>query len=648
VFRYNASLSIAIPLKGVNRNVDDSESSLHLEPVKYVTVTYVDYSKGSHRGHAPSWNMNSHKPDSSPVEQPSTAQVEGQLARLVASESFSGALRSQGFLQFVVREALAGRQHRIGAYTIGVEVFDRPDDFDPRADPIVRVEAGRLRRRLERHYLTDGTDDPILIELPKGGYLPQVSYRDATGTTSIDADVDRDSLEEGTPSRRLNRIAIAALGLVMLIALSLALVRFVRPGLMGHSSSDTSPVLEESIVVLVLPFDYTADGDPHPFLANGLVEELIAALATLPDIDVIALGSAKQVTSDNLSPKEIAQALQVDYLIRGNVRQERSRLRLTVSVVEASNSVVQLSKSYDARLENILDLQAEIARDIAGTMAATLTPEFDHRLSTTGERESEVLALYYEATSLRDPPSDPVRSRLAEVAYRRVIELDPEFAGGYAGLAYVLAFRSWWGLSEQPDSGARKALEVARMAVKKDPDFGWAQMSLSIALNVSGDHDGSLRAAQQAARLSPSDPHVLAFSGMFHAFAGEVNAGMPLARSAIHLDPLSVRTPFRNITGVILFHAGRFEEALEVLDENLRLGGPDGPHMAYYRAATLARLERTEEARRELEKVEAFPYEFDMRNFLNAFRDPQEAGKLLDSLESVGFDSEELWAPQTR
>jgi len=76
--------------------------------------------------------MNSHKPDSSPVERPSTAQVEAQLARLVASGSFSGALRSQEFLRFVVSEALAGRQHRIGAYTIGVEVYDRPDDFDPR------------------------------------------------------------------------------------------------------------------------------------------------------------------------------------------------------------------------------------------------------------------------------------------------------------------------------------------------------------------------------------------------------------------------------------------------------------------------------------------------------------------------------------
>jgi len=133
---------------------------------------------------------------------------------------------------------------------------------------------------------------------------------------------------------------------------------------------------------------------------------------------------------------------------------------------------------------------------------------------------------------------------------------------------------------------------------------------------------------------------VLVFSGLFQAYAGEIDAGIPLARSSIRLDPLSVRTPFRNITGTILFHAGGYEEALDVLSENVRLGDPDGPHMAYYRAGTLARLGRVEEARRELEKVSDFPYEFDMRNFLSAFRDPREANELLDSLESVGFDRE--------
>jgi TolB-like protein/Flp pilus assembly protein TadD len=577
--------------------------------------------------------------DPSPVEPPSRAQIEEQLARLLASESFSGALRSQGFLRFIVGEALAGRQDRLGGYTIGVEVFERSEGFDPQTDPIVRVEAGRLRRRLEHYYLAEATDDAVLIEVPKGHYVPTFSDRVAGESDSEPRGVGRGLDERPASRHRRLRGAMAALILVLVVALGLVLWRLVRPGLAEDPNDLTDTPLMGPRAVVVLPFDYAADAAPHPFLAHGLVEELISMLAALPDFEVVALGSAKQVATDGLTPKEIGRALQVDYVIRGNILQERARLRVTLFVVEASNSLVRLSRSYDATLDNVLDLQTEIARDIAESLAAAATPAFENRLRATGKRDPEVLALYHQAGELRHPPSDPVRSRLAEGAYRRVIELDPEFAGGYAGLAYVLAFRSWWGLSEQPDADVREATEAARLAIEKDPEYGWGHMNLSIALNVIGDHDGSLNAARLASRLAPSDPNVLSFAGIFQAFAGEVEAAIPLVRSAIRLDPLSVRTPFRNVAGVVLFHAGRFEEALEVMHENVRMGGPDGPHMAYYRAGALARLGRVEEAQAEIEKASAFPYEFDMRNFLGAFRDPREARELWDSLESIGLDA---------
>jgi TolB-like protein/tetratricopeptide (TPR) repeat protein len=571
---------------------------------------------------------------------PPRAQVEAQLEALLASESLAGARRSRDFLRFIVGEALAGHEDRLGGYTIGVEVFGRRSGFDPQTDPIVRVEAGRLRQRLERYYLTEGTDDPVVIEIPKGGYVPRFSYRPAAGA-EIEVPAEA-SLAAGARAHRgrWRRAAIGTVGLLLLGALGLGLWPLLRPESAPETSATPAPARATARVAAILPFEYAADADPHPFLDTGLAEELIAAVAALPGIEVVALGSAKRAANDGLTPTEIAESLQVDYVIRGAILQERERVHVTASVIDAPSARVLESRRYEGSLDGVLDLQAQIAWDIARSMAVKVTPAFNRRLSATGERDSEVLALYHQATALRDPPSDPARSQLAEQAYRRVIELDPDFAGGYAGLAYVLAFRSWWGLSEQPETDARGALDTARLAVEKEPASGWAQVSLSFALNVTGDHDGSLSAARRAPLLSASDPYVLAFSGIFQAFAGEVDAGIPLARSAVRLDPLSVRTPFRNLAGVILFHAGRFEEAREILDENLRLGGPDGPHMACYRAATLAHLGRTEEARRELEKAETFPYEFDIRDFLGAFRAPQEADELLDALRSLGVDPE--------
>jgi TolB-like protein/tetratricopeptide (TPR) repeat protein len=581
----------------------------------------------------------------SPEEAPPRARVEEQLQRLLGSESFAGALRSQRFLSFIVEQTLAGRTDRLHGYTIGVEVFDRPEDFDPQADPIVRVEAGRLRQRLERHYLTEGVDDPILIEAPKGGYVPEFTYQTSAEPSGASPDeVGESSDSAASASRRTRLLAVTvSLGLVAVAVVYGAwrigrMASSSQPRNIGHVSSN-NPVR-----AVVMPFDYKTTSQSHPFLTSGLEEETIATLATLPGVEVIAPGSAARAAEDELTSDEIARVLQVDYVIRGSVRQEGDRLRITVNVEEPASSLVRLSKSFDGSSRHILDLQAEVARGLAGAVSKSVTPAVEDRLRATGMRNPEALALYHEATTLRDPPSDPVRSHLAEVAFRRVIELDPDFAGGYAGLAYVLAYRSGWGMSEQRDTDIQEALESARTAVDKNPRFGWAQMSLSIALNVTGDHEGSLEAARRAAVLSPSDPYVLAFSGLYQAFAGDIDTGAELAASAIRLDPLSPRTPYRNIAGATHFHAGRFVEALAFLTENLRLGGPDGPHSRTYRAATLARLGRIDDARRELEMAEAFPYDFDMRDFLAAFRDPREADTLFESLSLVGLDPDGLSA----
>src|SRR5215207_7540554 len=113
------------------------------------------------------------------VAGPSPEAIRAQLERIVASPGFAVPERLRSFLRYVVEEALAGRADRIKAYTIAVEVFERDDTFDPQVEPVVRIEAGRLRRGLEHYYLTAGRGDPLLIEVPKGGYVPHFTERTA-------------------------------------------------------------------------------------------------------------------------------------------------------------------------------------------------------------------------------------------------------------------------------------------------------------------------------------------------------------------------------------------------------------------------------------------------------------------------------------
>src|SRR5215207_5674009 len=104
-----------------------------------------------------------------------------QLERVLTSVTFRQVDRLKRFLNFTVSEALAGRGDQLKEYVIGVQVFDKDSSFDPRADPIVRVQARRLRARLVRYYREEGGTDALVIELPKGGYAPVFKNRDASG-----------------------------------------------------------------------------------------------------------------------------------------------------------------------------------------------------------------------------------------------------------------------------------------------------------------------------------------------------------------------------------------------------------------------------------------------------------------------------------
>jgi hypothetical protein len=106
------------------------------------------------------------------VEPPHDAEIRAALDRVVSSAHLHKSPQLANFLRFVVEEKLAGNGSRLKAYTIAADALGRDSNFDPQNDPIVRVEAGRLRRALDQYYANGGCNDPVVIELPRGGYVP--------------------------------------------------------------------------------------------------------------------------------------------------------------------------------------------------------------------------------------------------------------------------------------------------------------------------------------------------------------------------------------------------------------------------------------------------------------------------------------------
>src|SRR5579862_5744544 len=125
-------------------------------------------------------------------EMPMPEEIRAQVDRMIASVEFARSPQLGALLRFVVESVLLGQGNRIKAYTIGVEVLRRDAKFDPQLDPIVRVEATRLRRTIDRYYAGPGTDDTIRIDLPRGSYIPTLTRRPAfPGVTAQSSTFDR-------------------------------------------------------------------------------------------------------------------------------------------------------------------------------------------------------------------------------------------------------------------------------------------------------------------------------------------------------------------------------------------------------------------------------------------------------------------------
>jgi hypothetical protein len=232
---------------------------------------------------------------------PEPEDCRAALARVLASPLFQGSPKLAAFLRFVVEEKLAGQSERIKGYTIGIEALGRGQNFDPQADPIVRVEAGRLRRTLDAYYVGAGIDDPMVITLPVGSYVPIFALRKSAAPALAAPVLEAPApIEPGTPWwRRRPRMSVAA-ALVALAAPGAvwALVTHVQhdPGLAGaidRSAADPSAARESArlpaastLPLIAVEPIATVGAARTQFDAEVLRQKVQSALARFDDVRV--------------------------------------------------------------------------------------------------------------------------------------------------------------------------------------------------------------------------------------------------------------------------------------------------------------------------------------------------------------------------
>jgi TolB-like protein len=245
--------------------------------------------------------------------QPGPDEIRAALERILASAGFAGSARLGRFLRFVVERSLAGEAARLKEYSIGMEVFDRTGEYDPRVDSIVRVEAGRLRTKLEEYYATAGSGDAVRIALNKGSYAPSFETRQPATAPAAPASPDR-------------RPVLAAGAVIALIALA-TMVWFDR----GNSRA-AGP---SGIAVLpFFPYGGAAADPETEVLRDRLTTGVIAALVKSRTIEVAPAALSARFRDPYAVPEGVADLLGAELVMMGRLTMENGQVRIDAVMMD--------------------------------------------------------------------------------------------------------------------------------------------------------------------------------------------------------------------------------------------------------------------------------------------------------------------------
>jgi len=429
--------------------------------------------------------------------------IRTEVEAVVGSSVFAGSDRLIGFLRYIVDEALDGRGDRLKEYAIALAVFDQSETFDPQTNTIVRVQAGRLRRRLEMYYLTDGVAAAVHISVPKGGYVPLFEQRQAAVAVS------------DSPS----------------------------PATVKPLSATDNRTVRSSPSIAVLPFE-NYSGDPgDQFVADGITEEVIANLARFKDLFVFSRSTTAKLVQDGADIRQLRDELGVDFVIEGSVRKSGQMVRVTVQLIDASSDGHVFAESFDRPCtpEQIFEIQDEIALLVAGRVADRYGPlgRYVARARRAGQSKewetySWILRFYdYYATHNPETHLD-VREGLA-----RALENDPDSSDGWAASSVILIDEYRFHFNERPSQPVLDdALQHALRAVSTDPENAFAYQALAVAYFHRREFTDFRLAAERALELNPGHSDVLADIGTCYSCLGDWDQGLQLLERATELSPV--------------------------------------------------------------------------------------------------------------
>jgi TolB-like protein len=473
---------------------------------------------------------------------PPREDVQAELERIANSPGFRQAERCLRLLRHVTTLALDGRRVELKEYSLGLTVFERPESFDPRVDPIVRQEMRRLRLKLAEYYQGEGNRDPLIIDLPKGTYVPEFRSREP-----LNGAWERRT--PPTPIRRPRTWLLASIVATLCIA-AVGIVYAVNRRANSRVRS-----------LAVLPLRDNSARHDLAYLADGLRDGLISAMVRTRGLEVTARVSSGQIanTPDNLV--ESVRRVQADAVVSGSVNDAQ----VILALLDPKTGKYLWSKTYPVTPRDLPAIEHSAASDIARALGV-----FAEVPQSSLPQNPEAAELYLRACSLSRTRLQAQMKDAAQL-FERVVALEPQFAPAAAAAASNYLVGAQNSVLRWSDVGKR-GIELARRAVDLDPALADAHAALALAFQAQWqwkEADAELRRAIELDPRSPVPHFRRAYTLIVLRRFSEAQAEIEAARS---LDPAWPAS--HGLLGELYFYQRRYDDALE-LSRRLRNTSPE-------------------------------------------------------------------------
>jgi adenylate cyclase len=402
----------------------------------------------------------------------------------------------------------------------------------------------------------------------------------------------------------------------------------------GPPANAVLPAAARKASIAVLPFKNLGEDPEQEYFSDGMTNDIITDLSKFHELFVIASNTVFTFKGKVMSIEEVAQDLNVRYVLEGSVQKSGERVRINVQLVEAHAGNPIWAERFTGDMKNIFNLQNDIVQAIVANLAVKIPSAERARVLQKGTGNLQAYDYLLKGYNYYYRRTRAANIQAAEM-FEKAITLDPDYAAAYVALGLTEFDKVSYGWTEFPHQALDRAQELAQRGLTLDETNSAVHRLLAMIFALRNQYEPAISELTRALELNPNDADSYEAVGWIRLWSGETDTAVESLELALRLDRSAPRNTLMHL-GMAYYLKERYRDAIAILEKGL-IQWPEFSGLHIVLAASYAQTDRMEEAAEAASEVRRLEPFFELESFGRALRNPSDRDKLIAGLSKAGL-----------